>query len=186
MALTICKSRTTIGLDSDGKVIFDIGAYATTYAAKCTMPSGMYFLVPLLVGECDATVPDPKGAGDRIEEKWACGKDADDIFKAWEFVLDNRILFKNSGGEQINMDLKDQILVRNSSIFTLEIPENNRYETPPGSYEAVTDGYWLLLNPLTPGEHELSYSIVHEQEIPGVQRPHQIPGKAMYFLNVTR
>jgi len=32
----------------------------------------------------------------------------------------------------VNMELKDQILVRNSSLFTLDIPENNQFDVPPG------------------------------------------------------
>ena len=55
---------------------------------------------------------------------------------------------------------------------------------PPGSYPAVVDGYYLVLNPLPAGEHTLKYSIVHEIPVPGVGMPQQIPGKATYTLTV--
>ena len=45
----------------------------------------------------------------------------------------------------LNPNLKEEILVRNSSIFTINIPEANRYGAPPGSYPAVVDGYYFSL-----------------------------------------
>jgi hypothetical protein len=115
---------------------------------------------------------------------WACAKDANEIFKLWKVVLDDQILFENSGNSIVNQNLTEQILVRNSSIFTLDIPENNRFGVPGGAYPAVADGYYLVLNPLPIGEHILEYSIVHEIPVPGVGIPQQIPGKATYSLTV--
>ncbi len=187
---TIPKDPTTnldecfIGSDPAGVMIFLVNPYQITYNAECTIPSERYILVPLLVGECDPTVPDPRSKTDNIEDKWACAKDADEIFKLWEVVLDDRILFQNSGNGVVNQNLTEQILVRNSSIFTINIPEINRYSAPAGSYPAVVDGYYLVLNPLSVGEHILEYSIVHEIAVPGVGLPQQIPGKATYFLTV--
>ena len=173
-----------IGSDSDDKVLFGMNVYAISYSAECIIPAGKYFLIPLLVGECDSTVPDPRASTDKIEGKWACAKDADEVFRAWEVVLDDKVLFKNSGGEVVNMELKDQILVRNSTLFTLDFPENNKFDAPPGKYDAVVDGYYLPLKPLSPGEHSLTYKYVHEQNVPGVQRSQQVPGSATYLLNV--
>lgn len=173
-----------IGSDPAGVMIFLVNAYQITYNARCTVPSESYILVPLLVGECDPTVPDPRGKSENIQDKWACAKDADEVFKSWEVVLDNRVLYKNSGNEVVNQNLTEQILVRNSSIFTINIPEINRYGAPTGSYPAVVDGYYLALKPLSVGEHILEYSIVHEIPVPGVGMPQQIPGKATYSFIV--
>jgi hypothetical protein len=187
---TIPKDPTTnldqcfIGSDPSNVMIFLVDPYQITYNARCTIPSENYILVPLLVGECDPTVPDPRGASDNIQDKWACAKDADEIFKLWEVVLDGQILYKNGGNSVVNPDLTEQILVRNSSIFTLNILEVNRYGAPAGSYPAVVDGYYFVLNPLSVGEHILEYSIVHEISVPGVGIPQQIPGKATYSLTV--
>jgi hypothetical protein len=170
--------------DQTGVMTFLVDPYQITYNTKCTIPSNSYILVPLLVGECDPTVPDPRAKSNKIEDKWACARDADEIFKSWEVVLDGRTLFKSSGNNVVNQDLKDEILVRNSSIFTINIPEMNRYDAPPGSYPAVVDGYYLILKPLPVGEHALKYSIVHEIPVPGVGMPQQIPGKVAYDLTV--
>ena len=42
-------------------------------------------------------------------------------------------------------------------LFDLVIPENNIYGVPSGSYPSVSDGYWVALNPLTPGNHTLHF-----------------------------
>jgi hypothetical protein len=187
---TIPKDPTTnldscfMGFDSEGVMIFLVNAYQITYNTRCTIPSDRHILVPLLVGECDPTVPDPRGKSENIQDKWACAKDANEVFKAWQVVLDNRILYKNSGNEIVNQNLTQQILVRNSSVFTLNIPDINRYGAPAGSYPAVVDGYYLVLKPLSVGEHILEYSIVHEIPVPGVGMPQQIPGKATYSFTV--
>jgi hypothetical protein len=173
-----------VGSDPAGIMTFLLDTYQTTYNAKCAIPSQRYILVPLLIGECDPTVPDPRGKSDNIQEMWECAKDADEIFKLWKVVLDNQVLFENSGNSIVNQNLTEQILVRNSSIFTMNIPEINRYGAPAGSYPAVVDGYYLVLNPLPVGEHILEYSIVHEIPVPGVGIPQQIPGKATYSLTV--
>jgi hypothetical protein len=187
---TIPKDPTTnldecfTGSDPAGVMIFLVNAYQITYNANCTIPSERYILVPLLVGECDPTVPDPRGKTENIQDKWACAKDANEIFKSWRVVLDGRVLFENSGNSVVNQNLTEQILVRNSSIFTLNIPDPNRYGAPAGSYPAVVDGYYLVLNPLSVGEHILEYSIVHEIAVPGVGIPQQIPGKVTYSFTV--
>jgi hypothetical protein len=187
---TIPKDPTTnldscvIGSDPSGLMIFLVNAYQITYNAKCAIPSDKYILVPLLIGECDATVPDPRGKSENIQDKWACAKDANEIFKSWEVVLDGTVIYKNSGNEVVNQNITEQILVRNSSVFTLNIPEINRYSAPAGSYPAVVDGYYLGLKPLSTGEHVLEYSIVHEIPVPGVGMPQQIPGKASYSFTV--
>jgi hypothetical protein len=173
-----------IGSDPAGVMIFLVSPYQITYNAKCTIPSEKYILVPLLVGECDPTVPDPRSKNDNIQDLWACAKDADEIFKLWEVVLDGRVLFQKSGNSVVNQNLTEEILVRNSSIFTINIPEVNPYGAPAGSYPAVVDGYYLVLNPLSVGEHVLTYSMVHEIPVPGVGIPQQIPGKATYSLTV--
>ena len=87
---------------------------------------------------------------------------ANEIFRAWEVKLDGQILFKKSGNEEVNSELKDKILVRNSSPFTLNIPINNSWGVAGGNYTATVDGWYLILDKLPIGEHTLEYTIVHE------------------------
>ena len=119
----------------------------------------------------------------KIEDLWACAKDADEGFISWEVTLNIHTLFKKAGSEQVNHDLLDQILVTNSSLFNITVPEINYFEVEPGVYPAVVDGYYLIINPLTKGEHKLSYKYTHEQKIPGADLSY-VNGDATYLLTV--
>jgi hypothetical protein len=45
-----------------------------------------------------------------------------------------------------------------SPLFDVTFPENNIFSVKPGSTKAVSDGYWVFLEPLTVGKHELEFS----------------------------
>jgi hypothetical protein len=171
-----------IGSDRQNTMILLSGVYHMTYSTKCNISSTKPILVPLLAGECNPTVPEPSKTG-KIEDLWACAKDADEEFKAWEVRLDNRVLFKKSGNEEVNGHLIDNILVRNSSLFNITMPQVNRYEADAGVYPAVVDGYYLILKPLPPGEHTLTYKFTQEQKLPGADLS-SINGDATYLLAV--
>ncbi|MDJ0806849.1 MAG: hypothetical protein QNJ78_08445 [Gammaproteobacteria bacterium] len=49
--------------------------------------------------------------------------------------------------------------------FTL--PEGNVFEDPPGRYHGTADGYWMMLEPLSPGEHVVRFlgNAVYEGEV---------------------
>jgi hypothetical protein len=173
-----------LGYDERGRVAFLVNPYEISYSSSCTISSDNYLIVPLLVGECDPTVPEVATKSGKIEDLWACAASADEPFNNWEVILDDVVLFKQSGNDRVNADLKNEILVRNSSQFTLNIPQENRYEVPGGSYPAVVDGYYLPLKPLPPGEHRLEYNILHELIVPG-QLKKPISGSVTYNLNVT-
>ena len=172
-----------LGSDSNNTVLFLLNSFDTKYSSKCTIPSEKYLLIPLLIGECDPTVPEERTKSGKIEDLWACAREADEPFDTWEVLLDGQIIFKKVGSDEVNAELKDDILVRNSSKFTIVIPENNAYEIPAGSYPAVVDGYYLPMNPLPPGEHQLRYKIVYEEPSVGPLRKY-VPGEVKYSLNV--
>jgi hypothetical protein len=41
--------------------------------------------------------------------------------------------------------------------FTIDAPENNVFGLAPNQYHAVADGFYLMLAPLTPGPHEITF-----------------------------
>ena len=177
-------SKCVVGSDQNGTMLFLLDPYDNEYTTKCTIPSGKPILVPLLISECDRKTPDPRIKPGEIEGLWACAKDFNEVFRAWDVTLDNKTLTRKAANEEVNIQLMDEILVRNSSIFTLDFPENNRFELPSGPVETVVDGYYLILNPLAPGEHLLKYKITHEQKSPGVELSY-IYGDVTYLLDVT-
>jgi hypothetical protein len=44
-----------------------------------------------------------------------------------------------------------------SQIFNITLPKNNILGAPEGVTEAVSDGYWILLEPLSIGQHEIHF-----------------------------
>ena len=41
--------------------------------------------------------------------------------------------------------------------FKFEAVENNPFETPQGHGTGVSDGFWVLMAPLSPGKHKISF-----------------------------
>jgi hypothetical protein len=172
-----------VGSDRQNTMTLLLGVYGLTYSTKCNISSAKPILIPLLAGECNPTVPGPRSKNAKIEDLWACAKDADEGLNAWEVRLDDRVLFKKAGNEEVNGHLIDNILVRNSSVFNITIPQVNRYEADAGVYPAVVDGYYLILKPLPPGEHSLTYKFTQEQKVPGADLSY-VNGDATYLLTV--
>jgi hypothetical protein len=44
-----------------------------------------------------------------------------------------------------------------SPIFDVVLPENNIFGAPAGPTKAVSGGWWVLLRPLPPGEHQINF-----------------------------
>ncbi|HKI09987.1 MAG TPA: hypothetical protein VKA09_16470 [Nitrososphaeraceae archaeon] len=177
-------SKCIVGSDQNGTMLFLVDPYDNKYTTKCTISSGKPILVPLLIGECDRKTSDPRIKPGEIEGLWACAKDFDEVFRSWDVTLDNMTLTRKAGNEEVNPQLINDILVRNSSTFILDYPENNRWGLPSGPVETVVDGYYLILKPLDPGEHLLKYKITHEQKSPGADLSY-IYGDVTYLLDVT-
>ena len=69
-------------------------------------------------------------------------------------------------------------------LFNITIPQNNKFEVDPGVYAAAVYGYYLILNPLPPGEHTLTYKFTQQQKIPGAELSY-VNGDAKYLLIVS-
>ncbi len=178
------KHKCLMGSDSGNQMVFLISPYEMEYSTECKISSGKSILVPLLVGECDSTVDDARAKTGKIQDLWACAKDADEGLKSWSVKLDGNTLFQKLGGEEVNMHLLNEILVRNTSSFPLNIPEVNRFEVEEqGSYPAVVDGYYLILQPIPVGTHTLEYVFVQEKSTGGLKIPSP-ESRATYVLTV--
>ena len=99
-----------VGSDRQNTMTLLLGVYGLTYSTKCNISSAKPILIPLLAGECNPSVPEPRSKTAKIEDLWACAKDADEGFNAWEVRLDNRVLLKKAGNEEVNGNLIDNIL----------------------------------------------------------------------------
>jgi hypothetical protein len=108
----------------------------------CTIPAGKAILIPLLTGECGYEVPEVKND----EDLRRCAT-AGDEYGVIEATVDG-------------IKLKDLETYRTQSgYFNSTIVENNIYDSPAGTYRAFADGYFVFLEPLSAGKHDVSLKV---------------------------
>ena len=128
--------------NQSGPVWFVAGNFGGSVTRQCTIPSDKGILVPIINVLCDsATEPDL----DTEEELRACAKADQDLVIGKEITVDG-----------VNIGNLDSYRFQ-SPLFNLTLPENNIAGIPPQTAKAVSDGFWILLEPLAPGNHEIHF-----------------------------
>jgi hypothetical protein len=110
---------------------------------KCVVPAGKAILFPVINFEMNPLEkPELKTEAELIRH---VREDEDDIAKL-EALLDSEIL-------PIYRVQSDPL------IFPLTVPDNNSLDIPTdGITYATSDGYWVFLKPLDPGDHNLYFA----------------------------
>jgi hypothetical protein len=166
------------GVAQSGPVFFLAADFTGSEGVPCTIPAGGAVLFAPANVEC-STVEPPPFHGDNEEELRACAKCWADqiVVSSLEATLDGEAL-SDLGSYRVA-----------SPLFTFEYPADNIFGIPggPGTGQSVSDGYWLLLNPLSAGSHTLSFSGAFE--IPaegacGADGPASFGFGAVYELTV--
>jgi hypothetical protein len=130
-------------LHQAGPVWFLAGTFGGSAERSCTVPAGKAILLPILAAECSfAEYPTFKTES----ELRNCAKPLADVITDMVVNVDG-VGFKNL--EQYRIQ---------SPLFNFSFPENNVYGVTSGPSEAVSDGYFILLSPLSPGLHVLHFS----------------------------
>jgi hypothetical protein len=128
--------------NQSGPVWFLAGTGGGAVTRECTIPSDKGILIPIINVECDSAV-DP--SSDTEAELRACAKADQDTVIAKEITIDG-----------VNVGNLDSYRFQ-SPLFNLTFPENNIAGIPPQTAKAVSDGFWILLEPLSPGSHEIHF-----------------------------
>jgi hypothetical protein len=123
-----------------GPVWFLAGTFGGAVTRQCTIPSDKAILMPIINVECDSS-SDP--TQDTEAELRACAKADQDTVIGKEITVDG-----------ISIDNLDNYRFQ-SPLFNLTFPENNIAGVTPQTAKAVSDGFWILLEPLSPGMHEI-------------------------------
>ena len=105
---------------------------------ECIIPKDKSIIVQVLGSECDYGEANLKNDQDVM----TC-VDRGMIGSKVKAILD---------GNQITELQKNRI---GHYWFNITVPLDNIYEEPAGTYRALTDGWFLFLKPLPPGNHEL-------------------------------
>jgi hypothetical protein len=107
---------------------------------RCAIPEGKAILFPIINSMCDfAGEPTISSEAGLL----ACAKTDTDQAINMRATIDG-------------IDLKSSRV--QSTLSDITFPENNIYGAPSGDTQMVSDGYWVFLQPLPKGDHQLSFS----------------------------
>jgi hypothetical protein len=128
----------------EGPVWFLTGVFnASGQAVRiCDVPAGKALFFPLINTEC-STIEAPPFYGEDEEALRACVRD---------IIIED--MFAEIDGVQI-ADLESYFA--ESPLFTFSLPENDVLGLGPGEGQSVSSGYFLMLPPLSAGEHVISF-----------------------------
>jgi hypothetical protein len=144
-----------------GDVVFLAGTTGGSATRSCTIPAGTSILVPLINVECSTA----EGNGDTPAELRACARGFADQFTDLSLTIDGVAI----------ADL--QRFRVQSPVFQFTAAEGNVFGVPAGTTRSVADGYWVLIRPLSPGTHTISFG--------GAFPPGGFTTSATYMLTVT-
>ncbi len=111
----------------------------------CTIPSDKAILIPVLTG---VSWDDKSDLIPKTDQDVISGATAGNEYGVISATLDGRTI----------QDLNSYRA--QSSWFNITVPENNVFNNKPGFWEkAIADGFFLLMEPLPPGNHTLHYTV---------------------------
>jgi hypothetical protein len=127
-----------------GPVWFLAGTFGGLNVRNCEIPAGKSILFPVINGECSyAEYPDLRTEA----ELRNCAVSSNDAVSELMVSID---------GQAINESQLKTYRVE-SPLFNITLPRGNIYGLEEGSSQAVSDGFWVFLPPLTPGKHEIHF-----------------------------
>jgi hypothetical protein len=129
-------------VEQSGPVWFLVGTTGGLIERTCTIPGGSAILIPVINGECSYAEYPSFGSESELR---SCAITQMDKATQLKARIDG-------------VDVTDLNTYRfQSPLFNLTLPENNIFGLPAGTTEAVADGFWILLEPLTAGNHEIQF-----------------------------
>jgi hypothetical protein len=120
-----------------GPVWFLAGTSGGSAERTCTIPAGKAILIPIINAAYVGT------AGETEEDMRTGVKEWIDTVTTLEGSIDG-VPLQNLSNYRVQ-----------SPAFNDTLPNDNVLGEPEGTYLAVSDGYWIFLEPLPPGEHEI-------------------------------
>lgn len=124
-----------------GSVWFLVGTFGGSITRECTIPSNTSLFFPLINTECSIA----GGDGKTEEELKRCATANIDRMINIDLVIDGKKI-ENLG------DYRAQ-----SQLYNITLPSDNIMGVSPQTTSSIAEGYWIFLNPLSPGEHEIKF-----------------------------
>jgi hypothetical protein len=137
----------------------------------CKISSSQGIMIPLWIAECDNSGgDDPRHKSYSDEQLTKCARE--------QYNLGNiRSDVKVDGQPIAKLDVKQSLIPGsgkldykvnsplnnitdfNSKGFNLTIPPDSNLPLKPGTWRSGSQGWWVFLKPLPPGEHTISYNV---------------------------
>jgi hypothetical protein len=144
-----------VGLQDNGKLLFLVGSLKNVTAFPdtgfpehaCGIPKGTSILFPLVNVLCD-NLEGPPFFGANETAQRICANNLTDTFDNLTVTIDG---FQVNNREQYRIDSP-------AGGFEFTAVQNNPVFISPGNGTGVSDGFWILLKPLKPGEHTITFS----------------------------
>lgn len=124
-----------------GSVFFLAGTFSPDAVHRnFAVPSGKYILIPLINGFMSA-----EGTEAEMRERLA----------TYVVTINGDSLHASVNGVAIpNLSSHREV----SPVFDIALPADNIFGAPEGTYTpSVSDGYWIMLEPLAPGNHVIRF-----------------------------
>ena len=128
-------------LNQTGTVWFLVGTFGGSVTRQCTIPAGTSLFFPLLNTECSIA----GGDGTNEQELRSCATAQIDRASSLKAIVD---------GVQVP-DL--QKYRAQSQLYTITLPTDNIMGVEAGTTPSIAEGYWIFLNALPPGNHEITF-----------------------------
>lgn len=125
------------GEGQNGPVWFLVSSGGGKTERSCPIPAGKAILASAINVECSFTEDDSLKTEDDLR---ACANNDQDLVTQHEAKLE---------GSELEVSRVE------SPLFDVTFPDDNIFAAPSGPSQSVSDGYWVFLKPLAPGEHEL-------------------------------
>lgn len=159
----------------DPNVFFLSGTFGGVVKRKCTIPEGkaLFFPITEVYGDNAGVPEDMLLQPEDIEEYVINSYDKMETKRLWLSLDGDKIGGLAQGGVR-------------SAPYTITLPAgDNRYECDgikgvKGDFDGFVSGYWVLLAPLEPGEHELKFGVER-----GVDPISGDPSAPSFSLDVT-
>jgi len=126
--------------NQNGPVWFLAGTFGGQAERSCTLPAGKAILFAPINAECSyAEYTNLKSES----ELRTCAKTIQDKTTQIDVTIDG-----------VKIQNLDKYRIQ-SPLFSVTFPTNNVYGIASGTTQAVSDGNWVFLHPLSPGKHEI-------------------------------
>jgi hypothetical protein len=134
------KTGAQCTVDQKGPVWFLTQTAGGSVVRSCTIPSGKAILIPVVNAECSPAEDKSLKTESDIRE---CAKNIVNKASNIKLIVDGKEI------ENITRYRAD------SPQFDLVLPNDNVFGDTPGPTRVVSDGIWVMLNPLSPGKHTI-------------------------------